>query len=221
MDTMGSSSNVIRLADLVSDTDSILFVGAHPDDIEIGCGATMLRIRSESPLTTVHTLVMSVRQEREREAHAGAETFVGDTDQLTTHDFRDGFLPWSGGAVKESFASAVEAIQPGLVFVHNRGDAHQDHRLLGELAIQVARSATILEYEIPKYDGDFGRPNLYVPAKEADVDAKIQGLRSAFPSQATKDWFDDETFRGLMRLRGVECRSRYAEAFWARKLVMA
>ncbi len=221
MDVVGSSANVIRLQDLMGGTDPIMLVGAHPDDIEIGCGATLLKIRAESPSVPVHFLVMSVPQNRASEARAGAEAFVGTAERLTLHDFRDGFLPWSGEAVKESFAAAVDAIEPGLIFVHSRGDAHQDHSLLGEVAIQVARSATILEYEIPKYDGDLGRPNLFIPAGKALADAKIEALHSAFPSQTVKDWFDDETLRGLMRLRGIECRSRYAEAFWARKLVMS
>lgn len=211
----------MNLAGLFDGASSILAVGAHPDDIEIGCGATLLRLRAEFPNVAVHSLVLTAPGARRAEAKAAAQAFLGVDQRLVVHEFRDGYLPWDGAAVKEAFAEAVDASTPEVVLVHRADDAHQDHRLLGELAMQVARSATILHYEIPKYDGDLGRPNLYVAVPPQIADRKIELLRESFPSQTAKDWFDEETLRGLLRLRGVESRRRYAEAYWAPKLVLA
>jgi LmbE family N-acetylglucosaminyl deacetylase len=211
---------MMDLAALFGGAASVLFVGAHADDIEIGCGATILRLRAELPEIAIHSLVMSSSPQRADEARAAATAFVGDDAKLSLHEFRDGHMPWSGGEVKEAFAEAVTSANPDVLLVHRDDDAHQDHRLLGSLAIQVARSALILHYEIPKYDGDLGRPNLYVGVPAGVADRKIELLHKAFVSQTAKDWFDEETLRGLLRLRGVESRHRYAEAYWAPKLVI-
>lgn len=208
------------LESLLAESATVLAVGAHPDDIEIGAGATLLRVRDERPDVVVHSLVMTATEERAAEARAAAAAFVGTDARLSVLGFRDGYLPWEGSGVKESFARAVHETRPEVVLVPATEDAHQDHRLLGELAIQVARSATIVHYEIPKYDGDLGRPNVYVPVPSEVADRKVALLHEAFPSQTSKDWFDEETLRGVLRVRGVESRQRYAEAFVVPKLVI-
>lgn len=210
----------MRFAHLFDGVRSVLCVGAHPDDIEIGCGATLLRLRAERPDVSVSSLVMTGSGERAAEAAAAADAFLGDGADIAVLGFRDGHLPWEGSAVKDAFADRVAEVQPDLVLVHQRHDLHQDHRLLAELALQVCRSATILGYEIPKYDGDLGQPNLYVPVSAQQAATKTELLHKVFPSQISKDWFDEATLTGLMRLRGVEARAVMAEAFWAPKLVL-
>jgi len=202
----------------------ILCLGAHSDDIEIGCGGTILRLREEYPDASIHWVVFSAIGIRECEARRGAELFGGSSLACAPvlKTFRDGFMPYVGGEVKDVFEELKKAVSPDLVFTHTRADAHQDHRLLCELTWNTFRNHLILEYEIPKFDGDFGQPGVFVPLEKEVAQQKIDGLMAAFGSQRSKQWFDEETFRGLMRLRGMECvsHSGYAEAFYLRKMVL-
>ncbi len=200
----------------------ILCLGAHCDDIEIGCGATLAGLLQGYPDASVDWVVCCGDEVRRKESEAAARLIGGDRIRLHFLDFRDGHLPWSGGEVKDALRDACSSMQPDIVFTHCAGDLHQDHRLINELTWNLFRNHLVLEYEIPKYDGDLGRPNVYVPLAADDVDAKIRMLMTAFATQAGKHWFTDETFRGLLRLRGIEAgRSvHYAEAFYCRKLCL-
>jgi LmbE family N-acetylglucosaminyl deacetylase len=201
----------------------VLCLGAHCDDIEIGCGGTLLRLLEANPALEVHYLVLCSDAERKREAQDAARRLLGDASEKRVEilSFRDGFLPWSGGEVKECFESLKRRVEPDLILTHFRGDLHQDHRLVSELTWNTFRNQLILEYEIPKYDGDLGAPNFFVPLSEAHVARKLETVLGAFASQRTRQWFDEQTFRALLRLRGVECNAVHAEAFHARKVVLA
>ncbi|MGC2768004.1 MAG: PIG-L family deacetylase, partial [Candidatus Acidiferrum sp.] len=170
-----------------------------------------------------HWVVFSASGARGQEATRGAELFASSTDtKIVLKNFRDGFLPHNGSDVKDSFEEIKGQVNPDVIFTHWSGDAHQDHRLLCDLTWNTFRNHLILEYEIPKYDGDMGRPNLFVPLDAPLYENKIDYLLEAFKSQSTKRWFDRQTFLGLMRIRGMECNaaSGYAEAFHCRKLVL-
>jgi LmbE family N-acetylglucosaminyl deacetylase len=202
----------------------ILCIGAHSDDIEIGCAATLLRLaRSGRPLR-VSWVVLSAVGDRAQEARHSAEELLGKTVDLQMHvaGFRDAYFPADFAAVKDHFAELRRQTSPDLVFTHCIDDRHQDHRLVGELTWQAWRDHLILEYEIPKYEGDLGRPNVFVAASTATAEAKVEHLLKYFGSQRSKDWFSRETFVALMRLRGLECRAAdgFAEAFVARKLML-
>src|SRR5271165_7087036 len=201
----------------------ILCVGAHSDDIEIGCGGTILRLAEQHPGSAFHWVVFSANGVRAAEARRSAQLFVGSTGLRgpLLKTFRDGFMPFVGAEVKAVFEE-LKAISPDLIFTHNRKDAHQDHRLLAELTWNTFRDYLILEYEIPKYDGDLGQPNLFVPLESSQYQQKLEFLLEAFVSQRSKRWFQKETFLSLMRLRGMECNapSGYAEAFYCRKLLL-
>jgi LmbE family N-acetylglucosaminyl deacetylase len=203
----------------------VLAVGCHADDIEIGCGGTLLTLTRATRDVDVTWLVLAARDEREREARASAKAFLASAarTQIEIHGFRDSFLPYDGGQVKEVFQDLAQRVDPQLVFTHTRDDLHQDHRLACELTWNAFRNHVVLEYEVPKVDGDLGRPNAYVPLAAAIAEEKIALLHEHFPSQLEKQWFDAETFRGLMRLRGMEAVApeRYAEAFLARKLALS
>ena len=202
----------------------ILAIGAHPDDIEIGCGGTILRLVAEHPGLTVDWLVLSGLAERAHEATDSAAAFTEGAGQVrvTVERFRDGFLPYVGGAVKERFERLKAEVDPDLVLTHRLEDRHQDHRLMAELTWNTFRGHLILEYEIPKYEGDLGQPNLFVPLAPEHCERKVELLRKGFPSQAGRSWFSDDTFWATLRLRGLECKapSRYAEGFQARKVVL-
>jgi LmbE family N-acetylglucosaminyl deacetylase len=201
---------------------SVLCLGAHSDDIEIGAGATLLGMMDRGVRLEVHWCVLSGAGDREKEAKASAADFLSDaTDaQIEVMSFRDGFLPEQGEEIKSWFEKLKTRADPDIIFTHRRDDAHQDHRQVCRLTWNTFRDHCILEYEIPKWDGDLGQPNLYVPLSAAVLQRKINLLISHFGSQRSKQWFDQETFFGLARLRGVECGApeRYAEAFVARKL---
>jgi LmbE family N-acetylglucosaminyl deacetylase len=201
----------------------ILAVGAHSDDIEIGCGATMLALTRRHSGLHVTWLVLAATGERADEARASASAFLAHagTVDLRVNALRDGFLPY-GPEAKEIFEELKGSIDPQLVFTHARDDLHQDHRLACELTWNTFRDHAILEYEVPKFDGDLGRPNVYAELGEELAREKVELLQRHFPSQVGRHWFDPETFLGLMRLRGMESRSpsRYAEAFHGRKLVL-
>jgi LmbE family N-acetylglucosaminyl deacetylase len=202
---------------------TVLCLGAHCDDIEIGCGGTLLHLKALFPRLRFHWVVFSATGARSKEAAKAAELFTaGCEKQIVFKNFRDGFLPYSGAEVKESFEELKGQLNPDLILTHWCGDAHQDHRLLSELTWNTFRNHLILEYEIPKYDGDMGRPNVFVPLEAPFYENKVDNLFAAFESQRTKRWFDRETFLGLMRIRGMESNSPsgYAEAFHARKLVL-
>ena len=200
---------------------TLLCLGAHCDDIEIGAGGTVLKLLADHPAAVVHWIVFSGDATRKREATTCARGFVGDRDAtIVVHDFRDGFFPYQGAEIKEAF-EGLKPIDPDLILTHWSGDAHQDHRLLNELTWNTFRNHMILEYEIPKYDGGLGSPNVFIPLDEAHRAAKNQTLMSRFASQRDKLWFTPETFDALARLRGIECNapSGYAEAFYCRKAV--
>jgi LmbE family N-acetylglucosaminyl deacetylase len=201
----------------------VLCLGAHSDDIEIGCGGTLLQLKKTLPQLTFHWVVFSAGGARGREANKAAELFTaGCQKQLVLKEYRDGFLPYSGGAVKDFFEELKDQVNPDLIFTHWQGDAHQDHRVVSELTWNTFRNHLILEYEIPKYDGDMGRPNVFVPLESSMYQQKVNSLLEAFESQRSKPWFAPETFLGLMRIRGMESNapSGYAEAFHARKLTI-
>ena len=202
----------------------LLCLGAHPDDIEIGCGGTVLSLASQLPLE-VSWVVLSGAGERRREAEESATAVLEGARavRVAVHGFRDGFFPAAFEAIKDTFEALKRGVDPHLVLTHHLEDRHQDHRTVAELTWNTFRNHLIMEYEIPKFDGDLGRPNCYVPLAPEIVDRKLAHLRKAFPSQAGKAWYGDDTFRGLMRLRGIECRapSGFAEAFHGRKIALA
>jgi LmbE family N-acetylglucosaminyl deacetylase len=214
----------MRALDLVRPGErlSILCLGAHADDIELGAGGAILTWISSGAELDMHWCVASAGGARAAEAEASARDFLSGAAKATVEfgAFRDAYFPYEGARVKEWVDAQKARMRPDVVLTHWSGDAHQDHRLMSELAWNVFRDSVILEYEIPKWDGDMGRPNIYQPIDEAVLARKIALLEKHFGSQRSKDWFDAETFRGLARLRGVECRARYAEAFYARKLVL-
>lgn len=202
---------------------NVLCLGCHSDDIEIGCGGTVLRLAQDYPGTVFHWVVFSAIGVREGEARRAAELFVKAPNLRgpILKQFRDSFMPFSGAEIKAIFEE-LKPIAPDLVLTHYRKDAHQDHRLISELTWNTFRDHLVLEYEIPKYDGDLGQPNFYVPLSAEACDNKVRYLMEAFKSQQTKRWFEESTFRGLMRIRGMECNapSGYAEAFYSRKAVL-
>jgi len=200
---------------------NVLVIGCHPDDIEIGCGGTILSLTHSHPDLAITWVVLSASGLRADEARASASDFLtqaGSTD-IRLHEFRDGFLPYEGAAVKDLFES-LKSVEPDVVLTHARFDLHQDHRFACELVWNTFRDHLILEYEIPKYDGDLGTPNVFVPLEEAVVNEKVRLLRAHYATQSEKHWFEEELFRGLMRIRGMESATRYAEAFTCRKLAL-
>jgi LmbE family N-acetylglucosaminyl deacetylase len=201
----------------------LLCLGAHSDDIEIGCGGTVLTLLASNKDIDVRWIVFSANDERSREARNSAAAFLSKArhKEIAVKGYRDGFFPFLGAAIKEEFEALKFDFQPDLVFTHFRDDRHQDHRLISDLTWNTFRDHLILEYEIPKYDGDLGQPNAFVPLAEPICEQKIQILLESFPSQRQKSWFDEQTFRAMLRLRGMEAnsRTRYAEAFYCRKAV--
>ena len=201
---------------------NVLCLGAHSDDIEIGCGGTILRLAQQYPHCVFHWVVFSANGVRAQEAQRAATLFAGAALKgPLLKDFRDGFMPFLGGEVKAVFEE-LKKVSPDLIFTHNRDDAHQDHRLLADLTWNTFRDHLILEYEIPKYDGDLGRPGVFVPLDSELCEKKVQYLMDTFASQRSKRWFQSDTFFSILRLRGIECNapSGYAEGFYTRKLVL-
>jgi LmbE family N-acetylglucosaminyl deacetylase len=202
----------------------LLVVGAHPDDIEIGCGGTVLRLARELGPLEVRWLVLSGDGERAEEATASAAAFLGSghDSKVALKGFRDGFFPWEGDSIKEAFEELKGSFDPDLILSPRRDDAHQDHRLVGELVWNTYRDHLILEYEIPKYDADLGAPVLFVPLDEATAARKVELLLKGFPSQLDRQWFRADTFWSVLRLRGLESNSPtgYAEGFYVRKVVL-
>jgi LmbE family N-acetylglucosaminyl deacetylase len=220
----GSGMMHLNLGRGRTDYLNILCLGAHSDDIEIGCGGTLLELRQSGIPLKFNWVVFSAAGKRAEEAQASADLFTaGCEKQFVVKEFRDGFLPYCAIEIKELFEDLKRQADFDLIFTHWQGDAHQDHHLISELTWNTFRNHLILEYEIPKYDGDMGRPNTFMPLSEASFQGKVSHLLQAFESQRSKRWFSRETFLGLMRIRGMECDSPtdYAEAFYSRKIILS
>ncbi len=203
----------------------VLCLGAHSDDIEIGCGGTVLRMIEQSKSIEFYWIVLSSNPRRAKEAESSANAFLGRARKKTVvvKSFRDGFLPYLGPPVKECFEELKKVFTPDVIFTHSRHDLHQDHRLVCELTWNTFRDHFILEYEVPKYDADLRSPNFFVPLSDAQARRKVNSLMRYFTTQQNKRWFREELFYGLMRLRAAEAASpaRYSEAFYCRKVVLA
>jgi len=202
----------------------VLCLGAHSDDIEVGCGGFVLDLISRYHAVDVDWVVFSAQGRREQEARKSAHLFLRGVrrKRLTVAQFRDGFFPYQGGEIKDVFERLKHEVSPDLVLTHYRDDRHQDHRVVSDLTWNTFRDHWILEYEVPKYDGDLGAPNCFVPLEWKTCARKVRYLQAMFGTQRSKQWFNSETFLGLMRLRGIECRAPdgYAEGFYTRKVVL-
>ena len=200
---------------------SVLALGAHPDDIEIAAGGTLLSLAERHPGLHVRYVLMTGSPERQQEARAAARAFTPGADlEVEAHDLPEGRLPAVWGQVKEIMTDLARSVRPDLILAPSPGDAHQDHRTVGELVPTAFRDELYLGYEIPKWDGDMARPNTYFPLTDVVARRKVELLDKCYPSQHSRDWWDEETFLGLARLRGLECRARYAEAFTCTKLIV-
>ena len=200
----------------------VLCLGCHSDDIEIGAGGLILRLLRDNPSLEVYWVVFSGTPERQAEARASAERFLEGAAASTvlTLDFQENVFPSLAPQLKAKLAEVRAAFEPDLVLTQRRDDSHQDHYTLGELTWNAFRNHAILEYEIPKFDGDLGQPNVFAALEPDLARRKVQLLLECFGTQRAKHWFDEETFLGLMRLRGLESANRYAEGFYARKMVI-
>ena len=203
---------------------TVLCLGAHSDDIEIGCGGTLLRLLRDHPESTVVWVVFSATGRRRAEALRSGKAFLEQAGKkkIIAKSFQESFFPYQGEAIKDCFEELKKAMEPDLIFTHYRQDLHQDHRTICELTWNTFRRHQILEYEIPKYDGDLGQPNVYVPLEEAFCNEKVKLLMSGFATQRSRQWFTEDTFYSLLRLRGIESNGseRYAEAFHGRKIIL-
>ena len=200
----------------------LLCLGAHSDDVEIGCGGTLLKLIGDHQHVIVQWVVFSASGQRAVEAGASAAKFLeGAEQEVEIKDFRDGFFPYVGYEVKQFFEDLKQRCAPDLIFTHHRDDRHQDHRVISDLTWNTFRNHLILEYEIPKYDGDLGSPNVFVHLDEATCQRKVQGIVDLFQTQQNRHWFTADTFLSLLRLRGIESAAPggYAEAFYSRKAV--
>lgn len=202
----------------------ILCLGAHSDDIEIGCGGTLLTLLERYDHAAVRWIVFSSSEERAHEARGSADAFLqrAKERQVVVKGYRDGFFPFLGAQIKDDFEDLKREFDPDLVFTHYRDDRHQDHRLISDLTWNTFRNHLVLEYEIPKYDGDLGQPNVFCPLLESVCSRKLKIILDSFQSQQSKQWFDEQTFMALLRVRGMEANSptRFAEAFYCRKAVL-
>ena len=202
-----------------------LAIGAHPDDIEIGCAGTIMKLIEDSALSEVRWVVLSGEGERAQEARRSAEALLEPLpgSEVVICDFPDGFFPYEGKKIKDFFEGLKADYSPDVVFTHQRADLHQDHRISCELTWNTFRNHLILEYEVPKYDGDMSAPNAFVPLSERLSQRKVDHLLDHFASQRSKHWFREDLFTSLLRLRGMECNSTssHAEAFFCRKAVLA
>jgi LmbE family N-acetylglucosaminyl deacetylase len=200
----------------------VLCLGAHSDDIEIGCGGTLLKMARDTPDLDVRWIIFSAGGRRTLEAQRSARDFLRNAarKKIVVKQFRTSFFPFEGRRIKEFFET-LKSFHPDLVFTHYREDRHQDHRLLSDLSWNTFRNHLILEYEIPKYDGDLGTPNFFVPLSERLTREKVGNVCRHFQTQSNKHWFSTDTLLALMRLRGIECCAKYAEAFYVRKITCA
>jgi LmbE family N-acetylglucosaminyl deacetylase len=203
---------------------TVLCLGAHADDIEIGCGGTLLKLTEQHPDVVVHWVVFSATPPRALEAKRSAGIFLKATSakSVVIKTFRDSYFPFMGDRIKKFVAQLARQVSPDLIFTHYRNDLHQDHRLLAELTLNAFRNHLILEYEIPKYDGDLGAPNAYVHLTKDIAQRKVRHICEQFQTQKTKQWFSEDTFLALLRLRGIESNSpsKYAEAFYCHKALL-
>lgn len=201
---------------------SVLALGAHPDDIEIAAGGTLLSLAERHPGMRVRYVVLTGTSERAQEARAAARAFTPEADlEVELHDLPDGRLPAVYGQVKEILEGVARSFRPDVILAPFSGDAHQDHRTVAELVPTAFRDQLYLAYEIPKWDGDVTRPNTYFPLTGEIARQKVELLGKCFPSQHGRDWWGEETFLALARLRGMECRAHYAEAFTCTKLTIS
>jgi LmbE family N-acetylglucosaminyl deacetylase len=202
----------------------VLCLGAHSDDIEIGCGGTILRLLSEHGDVEVHWVVLGSSGQRDREAVASANKFLADAKKkkIIIKNFKESFFPYVGKEIKQFFEELKKKISPDIIFTHYRHDLHQDHRLISELTWNTYRDHLILEYEVIKYDGDLGVPNFFVHLNEKICKKKIAFLMESFKTQANRDWFTTDAFLSILRIRGIESKApeKYAEGFYCRKLVL-
>jgi LmbE family N-acetylglucosaminyl deacetylase len=201
---------------------NILALGAHCDDIEIGAGGTLLKLLDNYSIASVKWVVFASNEVRKKEATVSALHFLekAENRDIVVNSYRDGFLPFMAAEVKEFFEKIKGEFIPDVIFTHYRDDRHQDHRLVSDLTWNTWRNHMILEYEIPKYDGDLGIPNFYVPLEEKYIIKRNQIIIDSFESQKQKHWFDDATFRALPRIRGMESATIFAEAFYSRKIIL-
>ena len=202
----------------------VLCLGAHSDDLEIGCGGAVLKLADREPPLDVTWIVFSANAERRREAIDSANVFLARATKkdVLVESFRDGFFPYIGGEIKDYFELLKKRVSPDLIFTHYRYDLHQDHRVISELTWNTFRNQFILEYEIPKYDGDLGAPNAFVELNESTSRRKIDTILASFQTQEHRHWFSEDLFLSILRLRGMECNSPsgYAEAFYCRKILL-
>jgi LmbE family N-acetylglucosaminyl deacetylase len=203
---------------------NILCLGAHSDDIEIGCGGTILKLLSTNRSTSVYWVVLGAAGEREKEARESAERFLAAAShkEILVKGFRDSFFPYIGAEIKEYFEEIKKQVSPDVIFTHFRHDLHQDHRLVSELTWNTFRDHLILEYEVIKYDGDLGTPNAYVHLSDEHARAKVKHILDVFKSQGSRSWFTEDAFMSIMRIRGLESNApqKFAEGFYCRKLVL-
>jgi LmbE family N-acetylglucosaminyl deacetylase len=208
----------------IEDVRVVLCLGAHCDDIEIGCGGTILQLLSVRPHLEIHWIIYSSSPKRAEEARKSASAFLEEVrhKSITIHEFRDGFFPFQGAEIKENFEALKEQLKPDIIFTHYREDLHQDHRTISDLTWNSFRDHVIFEYEIPKYDGDFGAPNLFAPLPKGVCQRKVETILDCFASQREKGWFSPELFFAALRIRGMEANAPtgYAEAFYCRKAVI-
>ncbi len=202
----------------------VLCLGAHSDDLEIGCGGTILRLLRELKDVSIFWVVLSSENRRGEEARKSAAEILGEARDATVEvkEFRNGFFPYIGERIKEYFEELKGKTDPDLILTHYRHDLHQDHRVVSELTWNTFRDHMILEYEIPKFDGDMGSPNLFVPLDRGTCDKKIEIIIRSFPSQREKKWFTEDLFHSILRIRGMECNSKhdFAEGFYCRKAIL-
>ncbi len=214
----------LKLDDQLCAPRTVLCLGAHADDIEIGCGGTLLKLTEQNPNITVHWVVFSASPPRAREAKQSARVFLrsAHAKKIVVKAFRDSYFPFMGERIKKFVQQLSQEVAPDLIFTHRRKDLHQDHRLLAELTWNAFRNHLILEYEIPKYDGDMGAPNGYVHLSKDTAERKVRAICEQFKTQKSKPWFSEDTFMALLRLRGIESNSpgKYAEAFYCQKMLL-
>lgn len=213
----------LRFQPNLTSSTTVLCLGAHCDDIEIGCGGSLIELNHRCPGMRFVWVVLSGDAVREQETRAAAAALLqGANVSVEVHRYRESYFPYIGAEIKQAFDSLRSRISPDLILTHHLGDRHQDHRVVAELTWNSFRSHAVLEYEVPKYEGDLGHPQVYCPLSAASADHKVATLLACFPSQQGRQWFDAELFRGHLRLRGIECNSpsRYAEAFHGRKTLI-